>query len=188
VLECWGEKGKCFIRMKSIRTAKHGGFNAADDDDSHLINGDNSSSNNDVRKPLLDPEDQQGRALNASTDSAKFGKKRPSVLYGSAMYIIVTEFCERLAYGSLAGSLILFFQRQLHYSNAVADIQYSLWSGICYVMPLAGGYIADTWWGRYKTILVSGLRVDCCVLISVACGCVSLCYWLFIYLCRLTIV
>jgi hypothetical protein len=81
--------------------------------------------------------------------------KRPSVLYGSAGYIILTEFCERLAYNSLAGSLILFFQTQLRYSNAEADIQYSLWSGICYVMPLIGGYVADTYWGRYTTILVS---------------------------------
>jgi dipeptide/tripeptide permease len=174
--------------MKSARHANRSGVYIPNDDNNHTIN--DNSTGNDVRTPLLDPEEQQAPNNNESTDAdkdtAKFGKKRPSVLYGSAMYIIVTEFCERLAYGSLAGSLILFFQRQLHYSNAVADIQYSLWSGICYVMPLAGGYIADTWWGRYKTILVSGPRVDCCVLMSVVCGCVSLCYWLCIYLSRLT--
>ncbi len=35
---------------------------------------------------------------------------RPSVLTGVAGYIIVTEFCERLAYYGFAGSLVLFFQ------------------------------------------------------------------------------
>jgi dipeptide/tripeptide permease len=37
---------------------------------------------------------------------------------------------------------------------AEADVQYSAWSGFCYVTPLLGGYIADTYLGRYKTILV----------------------------------
>jgi peptide/histidine transporter 3/4 len=42
----------------------------------------------------------------------------------------------------------------LNYSNAEADVQYSAWSGFCYVTPLIGGYIADKYLGRYKTILV----------------------------------
>eukprot|EP01038_Epipyxis_sp_PR26KG_P011667 gene11667-15622_t len=80
--------------------------------------------------------------------------KRKSVLLGVAGFIIVTEFCERLAYYGFAGSLVLFFQTQLNYSNAEADVQYSAWSGVCYVTPLLGGYIADTYLGRYKSILV----------------------------------
>jgi hypothetical protein len=35
---------------------------------------------------------------------------RPSILKTTAGYIIVTEFCERLAYYGFAGSLVLFFQ------------------------------------------------------------------------------
>lgn len=45
-------------------------------------------------------------------------------------------------------------QTQLNYSNADADVQYSAWMGVCYVTPLLGGYIADTYLGRYYTILV----------------------------------
>ena len=81
------------------------------------------------------------------------GSTRPSVLSSITSYIIVTEFCERLAYYGFAGSLVLFFQTILKYSNAQSDIQYSTWSGVCYVTPLLGGYIADTFIGRYKTIL-----------------------------------
>jgi len=71
-----------------------------------------------------------------------------------ASVIIVTEFCERLAYYGLGGSLVLFFQTRMNMSNASADVNYSAWSGMCYVTPLLGGYIADSYLGRYNTILI----------------------------------
>ncbi|KAG5175873.1 POT family-domain-containing protein [Tribonema minus] len=33
-------------------------------------------------------------------------------------------------------------------------VQYALWSGMCYVTPLLGGYVADAYLGRYKAILL----------------------------------
>lgn len=39
-------------------------------------------------------------------------------------------------------------------TNADADIQFSAWSGACYIMPLVGGFISETYLGRYKTILL----------------------------------
>ena len=71
-----------------------------------------------------------------------------------AFVIIVTEFCERLAYYGVGGNLVLFFQTRLSYSNATADVNYSAWSGMCYVTPLLGGYIADSYLGRYNTIII----------------------------------
>lgn len=82
------------------------------------------------------------------------GATRKSVLRNIAFFILVTEFCERVAYYGFAGSLVLFFQKQLGLTNAEADVQFSAWSGICYVTPLLGGYIADTYLGRYHTILI----------------------------------
>eukprot|EP00981_Chlorochromonas_danica_P011457 scaffold4013_cov192-Ochromonas_danica.AAC.2 len=79
---------------------------------------------------------------------------RPSVLKTVTGFILITEFCERIAYYGFAGSLVLFFENSFGYSNADADVQYSAWSGICYVTPLLGGYLADTYLGRYKTILI----------------------------------
>lgn len=43
-------------------------------------------------------------------DDPEDAKDRKSVLYNVAGYIIVTEFCERLAYYTFATSLVLFFQ------------------------------------------------------------------------------
>mmetsp|Transcript_14339 Transcript_14339/g.21483 ORF Transcript_14339/g.21483 Transcript_14339/m.21483 type:complete len:625 (-) Transcript_14339:227-2101(-) len=79
---------------------------------------------------------------------------RPSVLKTVASYIIVTEFCERLAYYGFAGSLVLFFETKMNLSNEDSVNQFYLWNGFVYVTPLLGGYIADTYLGRYKTILI----------------------------------
>ena len=105
-------------------------------------------SNESKSSPSTSLKQQLNRINNHDND-----RERPSVLSSIASYIIVTEFCERLAYYGFAGSLVLFFQTILKYSNAESDIQYSTWSGVCYVMPLLGGYLADTYMGRYKTIL-----------------------------------
>jgi POT family len=85
----------------------------------------------------------------SSSSSAK-----PSVLLRVTSFIVVCELCERLAYYSVAGSLVLFLQRNLNMSNAAADQQYSLWSGVCYITPLLGGWAADAHLGRYRAILI----------------------------------
>jgi len=86
--------------------------------------------------------------------AAKGELKRPNPLYHSAIFIIVTEFCERVAYYGFAGSLVLFFQEELDMSNADADVQFSIWSGMAYCTPLIGGFLADKYMGRYWTILI----------------------------------
>ena len=79
---------------------------------------------------------------------------RPSVLKTKSIYIIATEFCERLAYYGFAGNLVLFFESVLNMSNEEAINQFYIWNGFVYVTPLLGGFIADTYWTRYKTIKV----------------------------------
>ena len=55
--------------------------------------------------------------------------KHKSVLFTVASYIIVTEFCERLAYYGFAGSLVLFFETKLSLSSADAVNQFQAWNG-----------------------------------------------------------
>ncbi len=86
--------------------------------------------------------------------SAPLVGQRTSVLKTTASYIIATEFCERLAYYGFAGSLVLFFETKLDMSNEESVNAFYLWNGAVYVTPLLGGYIADTFLGRYKTILI----------------------------------
>jgi peptide/histidine transporter 3/4 len=90
-------------------------------------------------------------------DEILFGESAPvarsSVLYNTASFIIATEFCERLAYYGFAGSLVLFFETKLDMSNEESVNQFYFWNGAVYITPLLGGYIADTYLGRFKTIL-----------------------------------
>ncbi len=74
------------------------------------------------------------------------------ILWRVCSFIIVTEFCERLSYYGVGGSLVLLFQSHLNYTNAQADNAYAIWSGLCYCAPLLGGWLADSYLGRFKTI------------------------------------
>ena len=69
-------------------------------------------------------------------------------------YIIVCEFCEQLTFYGFAGSLVLFLQRELNYTNANADVQFSYWSSVCFFTPLIGGLVADSFLNRYSTIII----------------------------------
>lgn len=57
-----------------------------------------------------------------------------------------------------AGSLVLLFETELGMTNAEADSQFALWSGVCYVMPLLGGWIADSYLGEGGTRARGGAR------------------------------
>jgi len=105
--------------------------------------------NNDDDESLSSELLLKAESLNGNNDDIK----RPSVLSSISSYIIVTEFFESLTYFGYAGSLVLFFQTRLKYSNAQADVQFSAWSGLCYLNSILGGYIADSLLGRYKTII-----------------------------------
>ena len=67
--------------------------------------------------------------------------------------LLINPSC-RLAYYGLASSIVLFWQRDLNMGNEEANNQYSAWSGICYVTPLLGGYLADSFLGRFRSILI----------------------------------
>lgn len=43
---------------------------------------------------------------------------------------------------------MLLFETELGMTNEAADAQYALWSGVCYVTPLLGGWVADSYLGE----------------------------------------
>lgn len=80
-------------------------------------------------------------------------KRYKSVILSVCSFILVTEMCERLAYYGLVGSLTIFFTANLGMDAVLATQINSLFSSINYITPLVGAWLADTHWGRYKTIL-----------------------------------
>ncbi len=94
-----------------------------------------------------DMEDPTGPKVGSSSSSGGDGKPPRSILLSVCSFILLTEFCERLSYFGLAGSLVLLLQSRLGLSNSEADNNYAIWSGLCYCTPLLGTYVAD----RFQT-------------------------------------
>ncbi|KMZ71612.1 putative peptide transporter [Zostera marina] len=69
-------------------------------------------------------------------------------------FILANECCERLAYYGMATNLVNYITTHLNMGNAAAAIAVSNWSGTCYVMPLLGAFVADSFLGRYITIAI----------------------------------
>lgn len=124
---------------------------------------------NDKKKPLLSPKPKHldrpasGRKIEENDQEEEDSifppllkskkKSKRSKILSVCSFILVTEFCERLAYYGLSGSLIAFFVKKLHYEKVFASELNTLFTTLCYISPLAGAYISDKFLGRYHTIL-----------------------------------
>uniref|UniRef100_A0A0E0E643 Uncharacterized protein n=1 Tax=Oryza meridionalis TaxID=40149 RepID=A0A0E0E643_9ORYZ len=72
--------------------------------------------------------------------------------------ILGTEFCYCLAYYGITFNLVTYLTAELHQSNVAAANNVSTWQATCFLTPLAGAVAADSYWGRYRTMVVS-----CCI-------------------------
>lgn len=80
--------------------------------------------------------------------------RRRSTLLTVCPFILGNEFCERLAYYGLSTNLVIYLTRVMGQDNGMAAMQVNLFEGTCYLTPLLGAWLADSLWGRYKTIIV----------------------------------
>jgi peptide/histidine transporter 3/4 len=76
---------------------------------------------------------------------------------------IGTEFCYCLAYYGITFNLVTYLTAELHQSNVAAANNVSTWQATCFLTPLAGAVAADSYWGRYRTMVVS-----CCIGVAVS--------------------
>jgi len=83
-------------------------------------------------------------------------------------YIIVNELCERFAYYGLRAALVTYLtDSSIDLSERDAIAVFSYFTAAAYFTPMLGGFISDTYWGRYRTILVFSL-IYCCGCLSLA--------------------
>ena len=80
-------------------------------------------------------------------------KGHPKGLY----VLFYTEMWERFSYYGMRAILVLYMTRALMFDVAKASTIYGNFTGLAYLMPLAGGYIADRWWGNRRSILWGGV-------------------------------
>ncbi len=72
-------------------------------------------------------------------------------------YIVGNEACERYSYYGMKSILVVFMIQVLLFQEAQATSTYHLFSAACYLLPVAGAFLADRIFGKYKTILYLSL-------------------------------
>jgi POT family proton-dependent oligopeptide transporter len=80
-------------------------------------------------------------------------KGHPKGLY----VLFATEFWERFSYYGMRAIFMLFMTKTLLLDKALASNIYGSYTGLVYLTPLIGGYVADRYWGNRKSIFVGGL-------------------------------
>uniref|UniRef100_A0A4W4GKU9 Solute carrier family 15 member 2 n=1 Tax=Electrophorus electricus TaxID=8005 RepID=A0A4W4GKU9_ELEEL len=68
-------------------------------------------------------------------------------------FIVVNEFCERFSYYGMKAVLTLYFINYLQWNNNLSTAVYHAFSSLCYFTPLLGALIADSWLGKFRTII-----------------------------------
>uniref|UniRef100_A0A3B5MPV7 Solute carrier family 15 member 1a n=1 Tax=Xiphophorus couchianus TaxID=32473 RepID=A0A3B5MPV7_9TELE len=71
----------------------------------------------------------------------------------SIFFIIVNEFCERFSYYGMRAVLVLYFKYFLRWDDDLAISIYHTFVAFCYLTPILGAIIADSWLGKFNTII-----------------------------------
>ncbi|KAL1362657.1 hypothetical protein AAHE18_03G096300 [Arachis hypogaea] len=105
---------------------------------------------------LLDTDD----TVNGAIDY----KGRPSIRsqsgsWRSARFIIGVEVAERVGFYGIQGNLISYLTGPLQQSTAAAAENVNIWSGASSLLSLFGAIVADSYLGRYRTIILASLGI-----------------------------
>uniref|UniRef100_A0A4W3H066 Solute carrier family 15 member 1b n=1 Tax=Callorhinchus milii TaxID=7868 RepID=A0A4W3H066_CALMI len=68
-------------------------------------------------------------------------------------FIVINEFCERFSYYGMRAVLVLYFRYFLRWDEDQATAIYHAFVALCYFTPILGAIIADSWLGKFKTII-----------------------------------
>ena len=80
-------------------------------------------------------------------------KSHPKGLY----VLFVTEMWERFSYYGMRALFVLFMTKALLFDKALGSEIYGSYTGLVYLTPLLGGYMADRYWGNRKSIIIGGI-------------------------------
>ncbi|CAA7052419.1 unnamed protein product [Microthlaspi erraticum] len=107
-----------------------------------------------------DGDEAEATLINGIVESSVDFRGKPSVRsssggWRSSGFIIGAEVAEKFAYLGIASNLITYFTGPLAMSTASAASNVNLWLGTAAFLPLIWGSIADSFLGRFRTILLT---------------------------------
>jgi proton-dependent oligopeptide transporter, POT family len=68
-------------------------------------------------------------------------------------FVFWGELAERASFYGMKALLVLYMIDKLGYTGANSSTVASFFTAACYLLPIAGGYIADRWLGKFRTII-----------------------------------
>ncbi|GAB2216942.1 hypothetical protein Droror1_Dr00000093 [Drosera rotundifolia] len=95
-------------------------------------------------KPMSDAWDYKGRPADASKSGG----------WVSAAMILGVEACERLTTLGIAVNLVTYLTGVMHMSNSVSANTVTNFMGTSFMLCLLGGFLADSFLGRYLTVTI----------------------------------
>ena len=99
-------------------------------------------------------------------NQASIQKGHPKGLY----VLFATEMWERFNYYGMRAILVLFLVKAMAFNQGAASQVYGSYTGLVYLTPLVGGYIADRYWGNKRSIIVGALVMAIGEFILFFCG------------------
>ncbi|KAM0881678.1 hypothetical protein ACQ4PT_032785 [Festuca glaucescens] len=104
-----------------------------------------------LRRPIL--EDGEASCENRGSEAREH--ELASHCSDKALKVILClQFLEVTAFFGVYLSLIVYLQDVLHGDSASNVASVNLWAGVSFVMPLLSATVADSCWGKYKTVLI----------------------------------
>ena len=90
-----------------------------------------------------------------------FKQGHPKGLY----LLFCVEMWERFSYYGMRALIVLYMVQNLMYSTQKAGNIYGLYTGLVYLTPLIGGYLADRYLGQRKCISTGAILMICGLLL-----------------------
>ncbi|KAL6642566.1 hypothetical protein ACP70R_020747 [Stipagrostis hirtigluma subsp. patula] len=112
----------------------------------------------DEERPLLQLQTPQDATSEYTSDGSVDINKQPALKnstgnWKACILILGVEFCDCMALFAISKNLVTYLTTVLHESKVTAAGNVSAWVGASFLTPLFGAFIADTYWGRYWTIV-----------------------------------
>lgn len=97
----------------------------------------------------IEPSPRPAPTVPAGNGLIGFLKQHPIGFW----FIFWGEFAERCSYYGMRAILAVYMAERLGFGRANATTYNSLFIASCYFLPLIGGFLADNYFGKYRTIV-----------------------------------